>query len=104
VGLCHEEGGGHPAEVFERPSVPIGSLTSAFFCLLGQHRQIKLEEVLITLQSRRQMQMLAPGPRYGCLNSYLEEKGTADTNASFFAGLSLELLYLAEGKSLGKPP
>ena len=39
---------------------------------------------------------------HGCMSSYYEEKGTADTNAAFFTGLALMLLYQNETEWLGE--
>ncbi len=71
-------------------------------CLRVQHRVATPEEILVSLKSLRHMQVLDGGTHHGCMSSYYEEKGTADTNAAFFIGLSLQMLYFNEGEWLGE--
>ena len=101
LGLCRQDGPGHIKEVLDLKHVHIGSVSSAYLCLLVQHRAITPEQVLVSLQSLRHMQVLDGGTHHGCMSSYYEEKGTADTNAAFFVGLSLQLLYQNETEWLG---
>ncbi len=102
LGLCRQEGPGHIKEVLDLEHVHVGSISSAYLCMRVQHRAITPEQLLVSLKSLRQMQVLDGGTHHGCLSSYYEEKGTADTNAAFFVGLSLQLLYQNETEWLGE--
>jgi len=102
LGLLRQEGPGHIKEVLDLKHVHVGSISSAYLCMRVQHRAITPEQVLVTLKSLRHMQVLDGGTHHGCMSSYYEEKGTADTNAAFFIGLSLQLLYQNESAWLGE--
>lgn len=69
-------------------------------CRLAQLGRLGTAGALATLRSLRHMQQPAGQDRAGCLRWYWEESAPVDTNASFFIGLSLQLLYLAEGDRL----
>jgi hypothetical protein len=100
LGLCRQEGPGHTAPVAQRAFVHNGVLTASHLCVLAQQGRLDEASAQAALRSIRAMQELAPGERYGCLRWYWEESAPVDTNAAFFIGLSLQLLYLAEGARL----
>lgn len=102
LGLCRQDGPGHIKEVLDMNHVHVGSISMLYLCMRVQHRAITPQEVLVTLKSLRHMQVLDGGSHHGCMSSYYEEKGTADTNAAFFIGLSLQMLYLNETAWLGE--
>jgi hypothetical protein len=64
--------------------------------VLAQRGALTEAELLPALRSFRQMQVLEPGDRQGCLRWYWEETVIRDTNAAFFIGLGLQMLWLAE--------
>jgi len=100
LGLYRQEGPGHTAPVATLPAVHNGVLTAAQLCCRAQSGRLAATELLAALRAFRAMQELAPGERHGCLRWYWEEPATVDTNASFFIGLALQVLYLAEGARL----
>ncbi len=100
LGLCRQEGPGHTAPVAALPAVHNAVLTASHLCHRAQVGRLEAVELMTALKSIRAMQETAPGERQGCLRWYWEEPATEDTNASFFIGLSLQLLYLAEGNRL----
>lgn len=100
LGLCRQEGPGHTAPVAALPAVHNGVLTASHLCHRAQAGRLETAELMAALRSLRAMQETAPGERQGCLRWYWEEPATVDTNASFFIGIALQLLYLAEGARL----
>ncbi len=103
LGLCRQEGPGHTAPVAELSAVHNGVVTVTHLCLLAQAGKLDEAQALTTLRSFRAMQEAPEAERPGCLRWYWEEPKPVDTNASFFIGLALQLLYLAEGERLGEP-
>lgn len=103
LGLCRQAGPGHTAPVAELPSVHNGVISVMHLCVLAQRGQLDEARALASLRSFRAMQQGPADERPGCLRWYWEEEKPVDTNASFFIGLALEMLYLAEGEKLGEP-
>lgn len=100
LGLCRKAGPGHTAPVAGLQEVHDGVTTATHLCLLAQKGLLQESQALTTLRSFRAMQQ-APGQEHaGCLRWYWEETVPMDTNASFFIGLALQMLYLAEGDRL----
>ena len=100
LGLCRQDGPGHTAPVSEMSYVHNGVYSATRLGLLAQRGELDTLTALATLRSFRAMQVTAGGDRQGCLRWYWEEKEPVDTNASFFIGMALMMLYLAEGEKL----
>lgn len=102
LGLCRQEEAGHTADVAGHSFVHNGVQTAVQLCALAQ--QNRLDDALLrrALRTLRTMQVTTPGDRFGCLKWYWEEQEIRDTNAAFFIGLSLQVLYLAEGCRLSE--
>lgn len=100
LGLCRQEGPGHTVPVSKLDSVNNGVFTATRMGLLAQRGELETESALVSLRSLRAMQVTEPVERQGCLRWYWEEEQPVDTNASFFIGMALMLLYLAEKEKL----
>ncbi len=100
LGLCRQDGPGHTAPVSEMDHIHNGVYSATRLGLLAQRGELDMQEALATLRSFRAMQVTEAGDRQGCLRWYWEEKEPVDTNASFFIGMALMMLYLAEGEKL----
>jgi hypothetical protein len=100
LGLCRQDGPGHTAPVSQLSYVHNGVYSATRLGLLAQHGELDSVAALATLRSFREMQVTEAGDRQGCLRWYWEEKEPVDTNASFFIGMALMMLYLAEGEKL----
>ncbi|MCB1104985.1 MAG: hypothetical protein H7A44_06270 [Opitutaceae bacterium] len=103
LGLCRQEAPGHTAPVADLPAVHNGVVTATHLCVLAQKGLLDEAQALAALRSFRAMQQGPGTERAGCLRWYWEESQPVDTNASFFIGLCLQLLYLAEGTKLTEP-
>jgi hypothetical protein len=100
LGLCRQDGPGHTAPVSQMEHVHNGVYSATRLGLLAQRGELETREALTTLRSFRAMQVKEPGNRQGCLRWYWEETEPVDTNAAFFIGMALMILYLAEGEKL----
>lgn len=103
LGLVRQDAPGHTAPMAKLPAVHNAVHTVLHLCLLAQQGQLDASRALTTLRSLRAMQQRPGMERAGCLRWFWEETAPVDTNAAFFIGLALELLYLAEGDKLGAP-
>jgi len=100
LGLCRQNGPGHTAPVSKMPHVHNGVYSATRLGLLAQRGELDTATALATLRSFRAMQIKEPGDRQGCMLWYWEEEEPRDTNAAFFIGMALMMLYLAEGEKL----
>ncbi len=100
IGLCRQEGPGHTVPVSQMAQVHNGVYSATRLGLLAQRGELETATALAILRSFRAMQVTEAGDRQGCLRWYWEEDVPVDTNASFFIGMALMMLYLAEGEKL----
>lgn len=103
LGLCRQEGPGHTAPVAQMEHVHNGVYSATRLGLLAQRGELDTQVALATLRSFRAMQVQEQGDRQGCLRWYWEEEAPVDTNASFFIGMAMMMLYLAEEDNLDEP-
>jgi len=100
LGLCRQEAPGHTLPVSKFASVHNGVYSATRLGLLAQRGELDTEMALATLRSFRAMQVAEPGVCQGGMRWYWEETEPVDTNAAFFIGMALMMLYLAEGEKL----
>ena len=103
LGLCRQAGPGHTAPVSRKDHVHNGVYSATRLGLLAQRGELDTQVALTTLRSFRAMQVQQKGNRQVCLRWYWEEEEPVDTNAAFFIGMALMMLYLAEGEKLEGP-
>ncbi|MCF7761683.1 MAG: hypothetical protein K9M98_14385, partial [Cephaloticoccus sp.] len=77
-----------------------GVISVNHLCVRAQQGRMDPVELLQSLRSFRAMQVTELNDLQGCLRWYWEEPEPVDTNASFFIGLALQMLYLAEPEKL----
>lgn len=102
VGLWRKEGPGHTEAVSQEVRVHDGTESASIVLMaaqLGQLHELPLREILRGLQK---LQVTEAGERQGCFRWYAEETRTADTNAAFFIGLNLIVLFKAFSRNLSE--
>lgn len=93
VGLWRSCGGGHTRPVADLECVHSGPNAANRVLLAAQVDQIDHIDATGILRRLRQMQEVDGGSQHGCLRWYWEEDRPVDTNAAFFTGLSLIVLW-----------